>query len=72
MILRFSAFMIVLSYYLYYRLDGKQVNRKIGSACDLTSAQARDLAKEKMGGVAKGNDVHAVKKQEKKHFVVNT
>ncbi|MEH6530754.1 MAG: site-specific integrase [Photobacterium frigidiphilum] len=50
-------------YYLYYRLDGKQVNYKIGPASDLTPAQARDLAKEKMGEVAKGNDVHAVKKQ---------
>ena len=50
-------------YYLYYRLDGKQVNCKIGSASDLTPAQARDLAREKMGEVAKGNDVHAVKKQ---------
>lgn len=50
-------------YYLYYRLDGKQVNYKIGPASDLTPVQARDLAKEKMGEVAKGNDVHAVKKQ---------
>ncbi|WP_281222926.1 site-specific integrase [Photobacterium sanguinicancri] len=50
-------------YYLYYRLDGKQVNLKLGSASDLTPAQARDLAREKMGEVAKGNDVHAVKKQ---------
>ncbi|QSV13787.1 site-specific integrase [Photobacterium ganghwense] len=50
-------------YYLYYRLDGKQVNLKLGPASDLTPAQARDLAREKMGEVAKGNDVHAVKKQ---------
>ncbi|MGF1757942.1 site-specific integrase [Photobacterium sagamiensis] len=64
-------------YYLYYRLDGKQVNFKIGPASDLTPAQARDLAREKMGEVAKGNDVHAVKKQareevlRRKHLILS-
>ncbi|RXJ73295.1 integrase [Veronia nyctiphanis] len=52
-------------YYLYYRIDGKQVNFKIGPASDLTPAQARDLAREKIGEVAKGNDVHEVKKATK-------
>ncbi|WP_154124692.1 Arm DNA-binding domain-containing protein [Grimontia hollisae] len=50
-------------YYLYYRFDGKQVNFKLGSANEITPAQARDLAKEKAGEVAKGNDVHEEKKQ---------
>lgn len=50
-------------YYLYYRFDGKQVNYKLGSANEITPAQARDLAKEKAGEVAKGNDVHEEKKQ---------
>ncbi|CZF83986.1 Tyrosine recombinase XerD [Grimontia celer] len=50
-------------YYLFYRFDGKQVNYKLGNATDITPAQARDLAKEKAGQVAKGNDVHEEKKQ---------
>lgn len=50
-------------YYLYYRIDGKQANFRLGAASDITPAQARDLAKEKMGEVAKGNDVQEIKKQ---------
>ncbi|OOF26048.1 integrase [Salinivibrio proteolyticus] len=50
-------------YYLYYRHDGKQINFKLGTAYDLTPAQARDLAKQKAGDVAKGNNVHDERKQ---------
>ncbi|MCY9869685.1 site-specific integrase [Vibrio barjaei] len=50
-------------YYLYFRLDGKQVNFKIGLASDLTPSQARDLARAKLGEVAKGKNVQEDKKQ---------
>ncbi|MCG3748856.1 DUF4102 domain-containing protein, partial [Vibrio cincinnatiensis] len=48
-----------IKYYFYYRLKGKQRNYLIGSAEALTPAQARDIAKEKAGLVAKGEDVQA-------------
>lgn len=50
-------------YYLYYRLNGKQVNYKIGLATDITPAQARDFAKTKLGEVAKGKNVQEDKKK---------
>ncbi|NMP15173.1 site-specific integrase [Thalassotalea sp. Y01] len=54
-----------ISYYVYYRLDGKQVNFKLGSHPEITPAQARDLAKQKLGDVAKGIDVQKEKKKAK-------
>jgi integrase len=52
-----------IHYYLYYRINGKQVNYKLGTEGKITPAIARDLAKEKSGEVAKGTDVQEVKKQ---------
>jgi integrase len=54
-----------IHYYLYYRLNGKQVNYKLGTEGQITPALARDLAKQKMGDVSKGTDVQGVKKQER-------
>lgn len=56
----------VIKYYLYYRINGKQRNFLLGSATSLTPAQARDLAKEKMGQVASGEDVHISRHEAKK------
>ncbi|MGF1779041.1 tyrosine-type recombinase/integrase [Vibrio nomapromontoriensis] len=50
-------------FYLYFRLDGKQVNFKIGLANDLTPAQARDVARAKLGEVAQGKNIQEDKKQ---------
>ncbi|MGR5414114.1 tyrosine-type recombinase/integrase [Vibrio astriarenae] len=50
-------------YYVYFRLNGKQVNYKIGLATDLTPAQARDIAKQKLGEVASGKNVQEEKKK---------
>ncbi|MGF1769606.1 site-specific integrase [Enterovibrio makurazakiensis] len=67
-----------VTYYLYYRIDGKQVNYKLGLASEITPAQARDLAKTKAGEVAKGNDVQEIKKQarednlRRKHLKLST
>jgi hypothetical protein len=52
-----------ITYYLFYRIDGKQVNYKLGTHGEVTPAQARDLAKAKAGEVANGVDVQALKKQ---------
>ncbi|GAD80625.1 site-specific integrase [Vibrio ezurae] len=49
-------------FYIYYRLGGKQVNYKIGLGSELTPAQARDLARAKLGQVAKGQNVQEEKK----------
>ena len=54
-----------IKYYLYYRLNGKQVNYLLGADGQITPAQARDLAKNKMAEVTKGIDVQVVKKQAK-------
>lgn len=54
-----------MTYYIYYRLDGKQVNFKLGSHPDITPMQARDLAKKKLGEVANGVDVQVQKKEAK-------
>ena len=52
-----------ITYYLFYRISGKQVNFKLGNYPDLTPTQARDLAKAKLGEVANGVDVQGVKKK---------
>lgn len=54
----------LISYYLFYRLHGKQVNYKLGVHGQITPAQARDFAKDKLAEVTKGIDVQAIKKQE--------
>lgn len=54
-----------ITYYLNYRVNGKQGNFKLGVEGQITPAIARDLAKQKAGEVAKGTDVQAVKKQER-------
>lgn len=55
-----------ITYYLFYRHNGKQVNFKIGVHGELTSTQARDIAKVKAGEVASGIDVQEQKKIEKR------
>lgn len=55
-----------ITYYIFYRLNGKQVNYKLGSHPELTPQQARDLAKAKLGEVANGVDVQAEKKEAKR------
>lgn len=55
-----------IKYYLYYRLDGKQTNFFIGSVNDITPAQARDIAREKVGSVVKGEDVHETRKEKRR------
>ncbi|MDN4501588.1 site-specific integrase [Alteromonadaceae bacterium BrNp21-10] len=55
-----------ITYYLYYRLDGKQVNYKLGIHGHITPTQARDLAKAKAGEVANGVDVQESKKLAKR------
>ncbi|KXI26790.1 site-specific integrase [Paraglaciecola hydrolytica] len=54
-----------IKYYLFYRLNGKQVNYLLGADGQITPAQARDLAKDKIAEVTKGIDVQAVKKDAK-------
>jgi integrase len=55
-----------ITYYLFYRIAGKQVNYKIGAHGHITPAQARDLAKAKAGEVVHGVDVQESKKQAKR------
>lgn len=55
-----------VTYYLFYRHAGKQVNYKIGAHGHITPAQARDLAKAKAGEVANGVDVQESKKHAKR------
>ncbi len=54
-----------MTYYLFYRLNGKQVNYKLGSHPQLTPAQARDMAKQKAGEVANGIDVQQSRKDKR-------
>lgn len=54
-----------ITYYLNYRLNGKQANFKLGVEGQITPAIARDLAKQKAGEIAKGTDVQEVKKQDR-------
>lgn len=55
-----------ITYYLFYRHNGKQVNFKLGIHGEITPNQARDLAKAKAGEVANGVDVQAAKKAAKR------
>jgi len=55
-----------VTYYLFYRHNGKQVNFKLGIHGEITPNQARDLAKAKAGEVANGVDVQAAKKAAKR------
>lgn len=55
----------LVTYYLFYRLNGKQVNYRLGIDGQMTPAQARDLAKNKIAEVTQGVDVQAVRKQER-------
>jgi len=54
-----------ITYYLYYRLNGKQQNYKIGTHPEITSVQARDVAKLAHASVVKGIDPHETRKQHK-------
>ncbi|WP_289029667.1 site-specific integrase [uncultured Paraglaciecola sp.] len=54
-----------IKYYLFYRLNGKQVNYLLGANGQITPAQARDLAKDKSAEITKGIDVQAEKKKAK-------
>ncbi|WP_286265308.1 site-specific integrase [Thalassotalea atypica] len=54
-----------ISYYIYYRHKGKQVNFKLGNHPIITPIQARDLAKDKLAEVTKGVDVQTVKKEDR-------
>lgn len=53
----------LITYYLFYRLNGKQVNYRLGIDGHITPAQARDLAKDKSALVHQGIDVQAEKKK---------
>ncbi|MGJ8694525.1 MAG: tyrosine-type recombinase/integrase [Thalassotalea sp.] len=53
----------LITYYLFYRINGKQVNYRLGIDGQITSAQARDLAKDKSALVHQGVDVQAEKKK---------
>ncbi|MFT6902337.1 MAG: integrase [Colwellia sp.] len=55
----------LITYYLFYRLNGKQVNYRLGVDGQMTPAQARDLAKSKIAEVTQGVDVQALRKQER-------
>lgn len=59
-----------ITYYLFYRINGKQVNFKIGTYPEITPTQARDLAKAKLGDVANGIDVQEVKKEAKRQTII--
>ncbi|RUO52367.1 tyrosine-type recombinase/integrase [Pseudidiomarina homiensis] len=54
-----------MTYYLFYRLHGKQVNFKLGSHPQITPAQAREMAKQKAGEVANGIDVQQARKAQR-------
>jgi len=53
----------LITYYLFYRINGKQVNYRLGIDGQITPAQARDLAKDKSALVHQGIDVQAEKKK---------
>jgi integrase len=55
----------LITYYLFYRLNGKQVNYRLGIDGQMTPAQARDLAKNKIAEVTQGLDVQAVRKHDR-------
>ncbi|WP_351124327.1 site-specific integrase [Shewanella sp. T24-MNA-CIBAN-0130] len=51
-----------ISYYLFYRHNGKQVNYLLGKGSSITPTQARDMAKSQAGKVASGINVQSDKK----------
>jgi integrase len=51
------------SYTLFARLNGKQINIRLGPAGVLTLAQARDEARSKLGRIAAGKDPRTVKRE---------
>lgn len=55
----------LITYYLFYRLNGKQVNYRLGIDGQMSPAQARDLAKHKIAEVTQGVDVQAVRKHDR-------
>ncbi|OKY25235.1 site-specific integrase [Thalassotalea sp. PP2-459] len=55
----------LITYYLFYRLNGKQVNYRLGIDGQMSPAQARDLAKIKIAEVTQGVDVQAVRKHDR-------
>ena len=55
----------LITYYLFYRLNGKQVNYRLGIDGQMSPAQARDLAKNKIAEVTQGVDVQAVRKHDR-------
>jgi len=60
------------TFYFSYRINGNRQTYKIGCYPDLTPTQARDLAKEKAGEVAKGTDIQQVKKDNQRNEVKAT
>ncbi len=56
-----------ITYYLFYRHNGKQVNCKLGTHPEITPAQARDAAKNASASVVKGVDVHKEKKRQQQN-----
>lgn len=51
-----------INYYLFYRINGKQVNYQLGTHGQITPATARELALIKIGEVTQGVDVQQQKK----------
>lgn len=56
-----------ITYFLYYRHNGKQQNVKLGNHPEITPAQARDAAKAASASVVQGVDPHEHKKELKAH-----
>jgi hypothetical protein len=54
-----------ITFFLFYRIDGKANDYALGRWGRITLTQARELARQKSGEVASGNDVQAVKKAAK-------
>ena len=55
----------LITYYLFYRLNGKQVNYRLGIDGQMSPSQARDLAKNKIAEVTQGVDVQAVRQHDR-------
>jgi len=53
------------TYALFYRHDGQQKDYLLGIHGSVTSEQARELAKQRIGEVAGGKDIQAAKRQDK-------
>jgi len=54
-----------MSFYLRYSIHGKKKTYKIGNYPDITATQARNIAQEKAGEIAKSIDIQSVKKAQK-------